>query len=99
MSTLSYVDTFAFLAKIWPEGTFPAPDVTTRDGLRAVFFHVDGDGFTTLSHSKRGVTSGKLITEQFLKHYPFPATVSIIEADIRALQVGLRDEDQGLLRE
>jgi len=95
MSTLSYVDTFQFLAKIWPEGTFPAPDVTTRDGLRAVFFHVDGDGFTTLSHSRRGVTAGKLITEQFLKGYPFPATVSIIEADIRALQVGLRDEDQG----
>lgn len=94
MSTLSYVDTFQFLAKIWPEGSFPAPDVTTRDGLRAVFFHIDGDGFTTLSHSKRGVTSGKLVTDQFLRNYPFPATVSIIEADIRALQVGLRDEDQ-----
>ncbi|MGI9239702.1 MAG: polysaccharide deacetylase family protein [Verrucomicrobiales bacterium] len=93
-SQLSYVDTFAFLAKIWPEGEFPAPDVTTRDGLRSVFFHVDGDGFTTLSHSKRGVTSGSLITEQFLKAYPFPATVSVIEADTRALQVGLQDEDQ-----
>lgn len=94
MSTLSYVDTFKFLAKIWPQGAFPAPDVTTRDGLRAVFFHIDGDGFTTLSHSKRGVTSGKLIADQFLKKYPFPATVSIIEADIRALQVGLRDQDK-----
>jgi len=94
MSTLSYIDTFKFLAKIWPEGTFPAPDVTTRDGLRSVFFHIDGDGFTTLSHSKRGVTSGKIITDQFLKKYNFPVTVSIIEADIRALQVGLRDEDK-----
>ena len=93
-STLSYVDSFAFLARIWPEGEFPAPDVTTRDGVRAVFFHVDGDGFTTLSHSQRGVTSGKLITEQFLKRYPFPATASIIEADTRALQVGLSDGDQ-----
>ena len=94
MSVLSYVDTFAFVDKIWPQGKFPAPDVTTRDGLRSVFFHIDGDGFTTLSHSKRGSTAGKLVTENFLKKYPFPATVSIIEADIRALQVGLRDEDQ-----
>ena len=95
MSTLSYIDTFRFLDKIWPAGAFPAPDVTTRDGLRAVFFHIDGDGFTTLSHSKRGVTSGKIIADNFLRKYPFPATVSIIEADIRSLQVGLRDEDEG----
>ena len=94
LSMLSYVDTFKFLDKIWPQGAFPAPDVTTRDGLRSVFFHIDGDGFTTLSHSKRGVTSGKIIIDQFLKKYPLPATVSIIEADIRALQVGLRDEDK-----
>src|SRR5439155_11314703 len=38
---------FAVLARIWPDGLFPAPDPTTRDGLRVFYSQTDGDGFST----------------------------------------------------
>ena len=84
------IDPFAFLATLLPAGTFPVPDTTTRDGLRLFLSHIDGDGFTTLSKRLLNVTSAEIIREDFLKKYPFPVTVSVIESEVKAL---LKDQD------
>ncbi|MGK0188470.1 MAG: hypothetical protein ACI9R3_004281 [Verrucomicrobiales bacterium] len=89
---LLLVDLYKFLARIWPIGAFPAPDPTTRNGMRVFLSHIDGDGFATLSHLKGGATCGELIFERILKRYPFPVTVSVVEANLRGLELGLRPE-------
>lgn len=86
--TLLQVDLYKFLDRIWPAGRFPAPDPTTRDGLRVFFSHVDGDGFASLSHLRGGATCGEIILERILRKYPFPVTVSVVEANIRGLEQG-----------
>jgi len=86
----SIIDPFTFLAAILPAGAFPVPDATTRDGLRMFLTHIDGDGFTTLSKSQLDTTCAEVVRDQFLKHYPFPVTVSVIESEVKAL---LKDQE------
>ena len=99
---LLFIDLYTFLARIWPPGWFPAPDPTTRNGMRAFFAHIDGDGFATFSHLKGGVTCGEIIYQRILKKYPFPVTVSVIEANLRNEekgQLGSRADFERVARE
>ncbi len=81
----SLVDPFQFLATMLPTESFPVPDTTTRDGVRMFLTHIDGDGFSTLSRRLVNVTCAEIIRDDFVKKYPFPVTVSIIESEIKAL--------------
>ena len=80
---LQYADPFAFLGRIWPAGAFPAPDPTTRDGLRIFYTHVDGDGFSSISYLEEDVTCAEILYNEFLKDLPWPITISIVESEIR----------------
>jgi len=84
--SFSYVDVFGFLDLVFPAGRFPAPDATTRNGLRLLWAHIDGDGFVTRSNIKRDALCAEIIRDRILTRYPIPATVSVIEAEIRSLQ-------------
>lgn len=90
---LSTFDPFLFLAEIWPAGVFPAPDPTTRDGLRVLMSHIDGDGFPGPSPLARNTISAEIIRDRILKVFAFPVTVSVIEADIRAAAKELLPEN------
>ncbi|MCB1100531.1 MAG: hypothetical protein KDN22_33520, partial [Verrucomicrobiae bacterium] len=90
--TLLLIDLYKYLARIWPVGAFPAPDPTTRNGLRVFLSHIDGDGFASLSNLRGGTTCGEIILERILKKYPVPVTVSIVEANVRAQEFGQRPE-------
>lgn len=79
------IDPFTFLATILPPSAFPVPDATTRDGLRMFLTHIDGDGFTTLSKKHLNVTCAEIIRDEFLKKYPFPVTVSVIQSEVQSL--------------
>lgn len=85
--TLSLVDPFGFLASIWPEGRFPAPDTSTRAGRRIFYSHIDGDGFAGYSYFNGDLICGEIVRDEILKKYPFPITVSIVEANVRALEI------------
>lgn len=97
--TFSYFDPYALLERIWPRGRFPAPDVTTRQGLRMFWAHVDGDAFATLSVTKRNATCAEVVRDEILKKYPLPTTISVIEAEIRAIQDSQNPEDSPKLKE
>ncbi|MDA0813542.1 MAG: hypothetical protein O3C21_14275 [Verrucomicrobia bacterium] len=90
--TLLLVDLYKYLARIWPVGEFPAPDPTTRNGLRVFLSHIDGDGFASLSNLRGGATCGEIILERILKKYPVPVTASIVEANVRAHEFGQKAE-------
>jgi polysaccharide biosynthesis protein PelA len=74
-------DQFKLVARVFPPAEWPIPDATTRDGLRMFLSYIDGDGFTTLTRTQKNVTCAEVIRDQFLKHYPLPVGVSVIEAD------------------
>lgn len=93
-NSLLYADLFALLQR-WLHGSavFPAPDTTTRDGLRLFYSHIDGDGFASLSHFPGHPPCAEVIHERILKKYALPVTVSIVEADIRGWLKTLKKED------
>lgn len=62
--------------------TFPIPDVTTENGRRLMFAHIDGDGFPSKAEWREGDFAGVEIENQILKKYQIPTTVSVITGDV-----------------
>lgn len=76
------VDPFAFLQQSLALPEMPVPDVTTENGRRLLFAHVDADGFPSRAELPGEPFAGRVLLEEILKQYPIPTTVSVIEADI-----------------
>jgi hypothetical protein len=93
----SLFDPFAFLQQIWPAGSFPAPDATTRDGRRLFFSQIDGDGFNGVTTFAGNRICGELVRDHILKKYPLPITASLIEATMRGLEVTQKGDEQPAL--
>ena len=59
------------------------PDVTTHNGKRLLFTHVDGDGIMNEVEGIKGVKySGEAIYRDILKKYTIPHSISVIGAEI-----------------
>ena len=87
-----YADPYKFLsAWLGDRAAFPVPDTSTRDGRRIFYSHIDGDGFPTPADFRGHPVCAEIVRDRILKVFPFPITVSVIEADIRALVKGLDD--------
>ncbi|WP_438483583.1 endo alpha-1,4 polygalactosaminidase [Oleiharenicola lentus] len=80
-----HLNPFEFLERALGKTDAPAPDTTTRDGLRMYMSHIDGDGFGSFSHTEAGRRSAEVVRDRILKKYPLPVTVSVIEAEMRGL--------------
>jgi hypothetical protein len=93
------IDPFYFLAGALGKPDWPTPDITTRDGVRLFFTHVDGDGFWHPSLVEKGKRSVQVVVDRLVKRYPYPFALSVVEAEIRALGVGHKAEDEPLLVE
>ena len=91
------VDPFAFLDAFLGKRNFPAPDATTRDGVRIFYAHIDGDGFRHKSSIELGRRSGDLLNQLVVDRYPFPITLSVIEAEIRGIIYNSDPEIEPLL--
>lgn len=95
-----YADPFAFFsAFLARHGPIPAPDNTTRDGCRIFYSHIDGDGFASRSDFKGHPFCAELVRDRILKVFPLPVTVSVIEAEIRALAKGYEESTAGEVRD
>ena len=97
LDELWLVDPFHFFQRALGGVVMPVPDTTTRDGARIFFSHIDGDGFRHSSSVEPGLRSGEVIVERIIKKYPFPFTVSFIEAEVRGLVAGQKPGDAELL--
>lgn len=99
-SNLFYADPNRILtALLSKRGLIPAPDTTTRDGRRIFYSHIDGDGFASDSSFRGRPLCGELVRDRVLKVFPFPVTVSVIEADMRTLAEGLEDTDRSRIQD
>jgi hypothetical protein len=92
-------DPFQFFSAALGVDAGPVPDPTTRDGLRILYSHIDGDGFGNKSLVETGKCSAEIIRDQVIKAYPIPITFSIIEAEIRGRLVGQKPGDEQTLKE
>ena len=75
------IDPFAFLTSSLQLPAIPAPDVTTENGRRLFFSHIDGDGFPSLSESPGNPPAGDVLLKEILEKYRVPTTMSVIEAE------------------
>lgn len=77
------VDPIAFLGQALAASALPAvPDVTTENGRRLFFAHIDGDGFASRAEIPGAPFAAQVMLEQFLDRYRVPHTVSVIEAEV-----------------
>ncbi|PKO94757.1 MAG: hypothetical protein CVU16_01245 [Betaproteobacteria bacterium HGW-Betaproteobacteria-10] len=76
------VDPFAFLTSALRLVPLPAPDVTTENGKRLFFSHIDGDGFPSLAEFAGSPPAAEVLLKEILERYRVPTTVSVIESEI-----------------
>ncbi len=62
----------------------PIPDVTTENGRRLGFAHMDGDGFPSLAEVQdyQGQADARVLLEEILKKFDLPTTISVIEGEV-----------------
>jgi hypothetical protein len=90
-------DPFQYFAAALGVEFGPVPDTTTRDGLRILFSHIDGDGFADKSLVEAGKLSAEIVRDQVIKVYPIPITFSVIEAEVRGRLAGQKPGDEQTL--
>ncbi|KAA0911090.1 sugar ABC transporter [Pusillimonas sp. ANT_WB101] len=64
----------------------PVPDLTSENGRRLLFTHVDGDGFASRGEFAGGREqySGQILYTQIFSKYAIPMSISVIEGEIGA---------------
>ena len=62
----------------------PIPDVTTENGRRLLFAHMDGDGFPSLAEVEgyRGQADALVLLDEILEKFDIPTTISVIEGEV-----------------
>lgn len=82
-----YINPFYFLKVVLDIEHEPTPDVTTMNGKRVFYSHIDGDGWNNISeidrYKKARAISAEVIKEEILKQYPdIPTSVSVISGEM-----------------
>lgn len=78
---LLVINPFCFFKKIFRK--IPALDLTTENGMRVLFVHIDGDGFTSLyENSTDNNYASEILLKEILTKYKIPHSVSIIRGEI-----------------
>jgi uncharacterized protein (TIGR01370 family) len=76
------IDPFRFLGAALRLPAMPVPDVTTESGRRLLLVHMDGDGFVSRSELPGNLYAGELVRDRVVRKYPWPMTLSVIEAEL-----------------
>ncbi|MCR9192131.1 MAG: endo alpha-1,4 polygalactosaminidase [Gammaproteobacteria bacterium] len=76
------INPFEFFKQVLRLPDTPIPDVTTENGRRLMFTHIDGDGFANRGEWPDAHYVGVIMRKDILKRYQLPATVSIIQGEI-----------------
>lgn len=76
------INPFLFFREAFDLNHIPIPDVTTLNGFRIFYSHIDGDGFTGISLIDKRSYSSAFVRDKIIKQYPLPFTVSVITEEI-----------------
>lgn len=73
------VNPYRFFSEALNLDQFPTPDVTTLNGSRIFYAHIDGDAFESVSLIDRAHLAGFIVYEDVLKRFDdIPTTASVI---------------------
>jgi len=81
-SDLWIINPFEFFQQALRLKPLIVPDVTTENGNRVLFTHIDGDGIMNRVEGDKEHFSGEVILNDILKPYQIPHSVSLIGAEI-----------------
>jgi len=74
-----YLDPYRFFSEALGLDRFPAPDITTLNGSRIFYAHIDGDALESVSLIDGAHFAGFIVYEEILKKYlDIPTSVSVI---------------------
>ena len=76
------VNPYLFFAQAFDVEKMPRPDITTLNGSRIYFSHIDGDAFGGISRIDMSSLNGEMMYKRILKPLPLPVTVSFVTRDI-----------------
>ena len=76
------LDPFRFFSQALRVDKMAKPDVTTLNGNRIYFSHIDGDAFGGMSLIDRSSLNGEMMLREVLKPLGLPITVSFVTVDI-----------------
>ena len=76
------IDPFRFFSETLLTDELPKPDVTTLNGARITYSHIDGDAFGGISLIDRNSLNGAMMERRLLRDLPLPVTVSFVTDDI-----------------
>ncbi len=79
------IDPFAFLKKSLQLPDAPMPDITTENGHRLWFAHIDGDAMPSWAELPGRRLGSQVINDEILKPYDLPHTISIVEAEMNGM--------------
>lgn len=94
------VNPLEFLRQALRLPQMPVPDVTTENGRRLFFTHIDGDGFLSRGEFA-GATerfASQILLDEVLSRYPLPMSMSIIEAELTELNSQARPQLEAIAR-
>jgi len=77
-----YINPFEFLRRALRWQDAPCPDVTTLNGARIFYSHVDGDASISLSRVDKKRLTAEVLYEEVLRESKLPITISAIEAEL-----------------
>lgn len=78
------LDPFRFFTKAFALEGMPKPDVTTLNGSRIYYSHIDGDAFGGISLTDRSSINGEIMKKRVLDTLPLPVTVSYVTKDVES---------------
>lgn len=76
------INPFDFFSHALQSPLLPVPDVTTENGVRLLFAHIDADGFESRVERPGGPLGVTELRERILKKYKLPTTFSVITSTL-----------------
>ncbi|MFH1653650.1 MAG: hypothetical protein ABIE74_06305 [Pseudomonadota bacterium] len=75
------INPFKYFAAVF-DADFPKPDVTTLNGTRMFYSHIDGDGVRSMSLIDKKKNCGQVMYDRVLNKYNLPVSASFVVGDI-----------------
>lgn len=72
------VNPFRLVELCFNLGKRPIPDITTINGVRSIYCHIDGDAFNGICRFDKKRICGTVVYQDILKKYIFPHTLSLV---------------------
>lgn len=77
------IDAFRFFAEAFGTDDLPRCDVTTLNGSRIFFTHIDGDAMQGMSLIDRGSLNAEMLYREIFSVYQFPTSVSFVTDNLQ----------------